>query len=218
MDDDELSAVWRDPMEYDMQKHGPPYLPATASQRVEAREFAQKRAAYYDVPTPDVDQYGPLSVLLALLRAAYMVHQTAHWQTRGSHYYGDHTMLQRIYEESLPGIDGVAERVIGLGNTDHVDPVKQAQLVQGFVSAVCQGPSSPDAEALISRSLDIESVVLKAVDQVKAAIDSSGGLTEGLDDLLQGTASKHEEFVYLLKQRVEPGAAARFASDSYDRR
>lgn len=199
-----------------MQTDGPPYLPVTATQRNEARKFAQRRAAYYDVGTPD--KYAPLSFLLALLRAAYMIHQTAHWQTRGGHYYGDHTLLQRIYEDSLEGIDGIAERTIGLGVPEHVCPVKQVQTIQSIIGTVCRGTSAPDAEALMRRSLDVESLIIQTISQVKAVIDASGGLTEGLDDLLQGTASKHEEFVYLLKQRIEPNRRFASAGYVYDRR
>lgn len=210
---DELGAVWRDPMEYDMRQHGPSYLPVTAAQRAEARDFAQKRAAFYDVVNTEPGiEYSPLSGLLALLRAAYMLHQTAHWQIRGDDYYGDHIMLQRIYDDSLPFIDGVAERLIGLsGNPAFVCPVKQAQLIQSIVLALVPESHGSDSQTLLKRSLDVESVILKVVAEVKAAIEANGGLTEGLDDMLQGIASKHEEFVYLLKQRTSSGY-------TYDRR
>ena len=213
--DDELAAVWRDPMEYDMQTHGPSYLPVTAAQRVEVREFAQKRAAFYDVvDTRPGAGYYPLSGLLALLRAAYMLHQTAHWQTHGGHFYGDHIMLQRIYDESLEGIDGVAERLVGLSNSPGaVCPVKQAKLIHSLVTAFATESHSYGPEALIQRSLTVESVILKVITLTKEAIEGQGQLTDGLEDLLQGLASKHEEFVYLLQQR----SSTRTAS-SYDRR
>lgn len=197
-----------------MQKHGPPYLPVTASQRSEARQLAEKRAAYYDVvDTRPGAGYSPMSGLLALLRAAYMLHQTAHWQTHGGGYYGDHIMLQRIYEESLEGIDGTAERLIGLSSDlAAVCPLKQIQLMEAMIMAFVPDVKTPamhEPDALIKRSLDVESVILKVIKEVKATIEASGDLTEGLDDMLQSLASKHEEFVYLLKQRD---------SYTYDRR
>ena len=212
MDDyqDELSAVWKDPMEYDMQKHGPSYLPVTASQRKEARQFAERHAAFYDVPTSN--QYTPLAFMLALLRAAYMIHQTAHWQTRGSHYYADHTLFQRIYEESLEGIDGTAERAIGLSEPGIVAVGPQAKVILSFIQSMCPGTPAPDPEALAAISLKVETVMIKVISETKARIEAAGGLTEGLDDMLQGLASKHEEFVYLLKQR----STTKYAS--YDRR
>lgn len=197
-------------MGYDMQKHGPSYLPVTATQRKEARQFADRHAAFYDVPS--VDKYGSLALLLALLRGAYMIHQTAHWQTRGGHYYADHLLFQRIYEESLDGIDSVAERAVGLSSPAVVAIGQQSQIVTSFIQAMCPGTPTPDPQALPAISLKVESVLLKVITATKAKLEASGALTEGLDDLLQGLASKHEEFVYLLKQRTTTKYA------SYDRR
>jgi len=213
---DTLDAVWRDPMGYDPNEHSPPYLPVTVAQREEARVFAKRQAAYYDVPPkPPVDSYKGLSQLLAFLRALYMVHQTAHWQTRGGHYYSDHILFQRIYEESLDGIDSVAERVIGLTNDpSYVSARDQAALVHRLVGSAYRGVTSPapDVETLVKISLAGEVSVLNAIDRVKQMMQHAGTLSEGLDDLLQGLASKHEEFVYLLQQRVNETAY------SYDHR
>lgn len=204
-----IPAVWRDPMEYDMHEHGPPYLPVTESQKYEARKFACRQAAYYDVPA--MDKYAPMTYLLAVLRAGYMVHQTAHWQTRGGHYYSDHILFQRLYEDSQEFIDGVAERAIGLGTPAHVALRPQIRSIQRLIEAVCSGDLAPGAEDLVQTSLKAEVLTLRVIGDAKAAIEASGGLTEGLDDLLQGVASKHEEFVYLLKQRAG-------GSYAYDRR
>ena len=214
---DSLDAVWRDPMEYDVRKHGPPYMPVTATQRAEAREFAQRQAAFYDTGprmVPEGSPYRVLAHLLAGLRTLYMVHQTAHWQTRGGHFYGDHLLFQRIYEGSLEGIDGVAERLIGLTNDpEQVELCSQVKIIHQLVRmATGGGPSvTPSPEMLVQRSLMGEMALIGAIDKIKQAIDEAGALTEGLDDMLQGIASKHEEFVYLLQQR------ATVAGYSYDR-
>jgi DNA-binding ferritin-like protein len=213
---DSLDAVWRDPMEYDVQKHGPPYMPVTATQRAEARQFAERQAAYYDTqqqPQPAADPHKALSQLLAFLRTLYMVHQTAHWQTRGAHYYSDHTLFQRIYEDSLVGIDGMAEKVIGLtGEPGYVSLIEQVGLINQIASMAYQGQgAAPDPELLVTISLNGEVSLLSAIDRVKSILTSADALTEGLDDTLQGIASKHEEFVYLLQQR------AAVAGYSYDR-
>ena len=214
---DGLDAVWRDPMEYDVQKHGPPYMPVTATQRAEARQFARRQAAYYDTGprmVPEGSPYSILAHLLAGLRTLGMVHQTAHWQTRGGHFYGDHLLFQRIYEESLEGIDGVAERLVGLANDpEQVELCSQVRIIHQLVRmASGGGPSvAPSPEMLVQRSLMGEMALIGAIGKIKQAIDEAGALTEGLDDLLQGIASKHEEFVYLLRQR------ATVAGYSYDR-
>lgn len=191
-------------MEYDMQKHGPPYLPAVSDeQRSEARQAAQKTAAYYDVG-PKLTAYAPMALLLAFQRALYMVHQTHHWQTRGGHFYSDHLLFQRIYEESAEFVDGTAERLVGLtGDPAQVSICSQIGIVHELVEVIYQGKheAAPHPDQLIETSLYGESIFLEALKVIKKGIEAQGKLTDGLEDLLQGTASKHEEFVYLLKQR-----------------
>ena len=75
---------------------------------------------------------------------------------------------------------------------------------------------APDAEKLVKLALWAETLFIGAITKGKQMIDDAGGLTEGLDDLLQGIASTHETFVYLLKQRADSGV--RTGSYSYDRR
>jgi DNA-binding ferritin-like protein len=216
-----LSVVWRDPMEYDMQKHGPPYMPEIPVEQrrdarlfphkyaVEAKRFVQKSAAFYDVPQKNV--YAPLTVYLAFQRALYMVHQTHHWQTRAGHYYSDHLLFQRIYEDSSEHIDSTAERLIGLASPEQVSICSQIRLIHELIGLIYDGrpEPAPAPEKLVSISLRAEMIFLSVLREVKRAIEEQGGLTDGLDDLIQGTANKHEEFVYLLKQRD---------SYTYDRR
>jgi len=215
-----LDAVWRDPMEYDMQKHGPPYLPVTASQRAEARQFAQRQAAYYDTSPgspvgPTQHPQSPLAVLLAFQQAMAMIHRTAHWQTRGGHYYADHLLFERLYNDAQEGVDGLAERLIGLtGEPGYVALLQQLSFMQTIVSGIYEGVSeyAPSPESLVAISLKGETMYLGALTKIKQVIEDAGGMTDGLDDLLQGMASKHEEFVYLLKQRASQ------TTYDYDRR
>lgn len=200
-------------MEYDMRKHGPPYLPAISDeQRRDARLVAKRTAAYYDAG-PKLNVYAPMTVYLAFQRALYMVHQTHHWQTRGGHFYSDHLLFQRIYEESSEFIDGAAERLVGLtGDPSQISIGSQIGLIHTLIEVLYQGglEAAPHPDRLVEISLYGESLFLEALKTVKKRIEAQGGMTEGLDDLLQGTASKHEEFVYLLKQRA--------SANQYDRR
>jgi DNA-binding ferritin-like protein len=127
-----------------------------------------------------------------------MVHQTAHWQAKGNSFYGDHLLFQRLYEESQEGIDGVAERLIGL--TGDVSKVSLCDQIRDMhtIAKVWHGHCGDDLAAV---SLRGEMALIKLIAFFKKSLQDEGSLTEGLDDLLQGIASKHEEFVYLLKQR-----------------
>ena len=225
---DGLEVVWRDPMGYDPRTDGPPYMPVTASQRDEGREFASRQAAFYDVGprfVPMGDPHDILSYLLAGLRTISMVHQTAHWQVRGGHFYGDHLLFARLYEESQDAIDGVAERLIGLtGDPEKVNILDQIRVMQKMVRIVHAGhdPGAHESDTHLAQcSLRSELICLGGIAHAKKVLEDGGALTEGLDDLLQGIASKHEEFVYLLKQRTSTcGGHGKQASTgyTYDRR
>ncbi len=241
---DGLEVVWRDPMGYDAKEHGPPYLPVTAAQRDEGRQFAKRCAAFYGTGqelVPQGSAYEILAHLLAGLRTLSMVHQTAHWQVRGGHFYGDHLLFARLYEESQAAIDGLAERLIGLtGDPGQVALCFQIGIMHQFVETLggahsvfatsailnkaakksdhSQALTAPSPEGLVRRSLLGETVLIGSITHVKEALEAAGTLTEGLDDLLQSIASKHEEFVYLLKQRAAACRTARKTAHSYDRR
>jgi DNA-binding ferritin-like protein len=216
---DSIDAVWRDPMDYDVQKHGPPYLPLTASQRAEVRGYITKQAAYYDA-NPMVMQGSPYDVLasaLAALRAGYLLHQTAHWQTRGPTYYGDHLLYMRIYEETQEGVDGLAERLIGLtGDPTQVSLVQQTQLILQYVTAFHEVDPSPAPlpERLSRIGLRAEMMIIGALEEAIRRLESADAMTAGLDDLLPAISGKHEEFVYLLKQRSSSSNSEGY---SYDR-
>lgn len=233
-----MEVVWRDPMGYDAKEHGPPYLPVTAAQRDEGRRFARRCAAFYDTGQGLVPQGSPYEVLahlLAGLRTLSMVHQTAHWQVRGGHFYGDHLLFARLYEESQDAIDGLAERLIGLtSDPGQVALCSQIEIMHQFVKTLGGGHSvfasppklaadhsqalaAPSSADLVKRSLLGEAVLIGSITHVKKALEAAGALTEGLEDLLQSIASKHEEFVYLLKQRAAACRTARTIR-SYDRR
>lgn len=206
MSADSADAVWRDPMNYDPVRDGPPYLPVTASQRQEARDYIGKNAAYYDVPKP-ASPYDALSQLLVGLRMLAMAHQTAHWQARGSTYYGDHLLFERLYTESTPFVDAVAERLIGLtgdpGKVSLCDQIASMYALTKVWEKVHGGAKAPPPSDLVDIALKGELLLTKGVAFLKKEIQAAGALTEGLDDLLQAIASKHEEFVYLLRQRSD---------------
>lgn len=201
-----LQAVWHDPTSYDPVKHGPSYLPKSAPRQVTAAQKGEARKFAADQVHPKVaealfeESLNPLVVLLAMLRAASMVHQTHHWQTSGGHYYADHLLFERLYNESQDFIDQVAERAIGsTGAPGVVDVQTQVELMETFVGWMCDG--SLDADAMVASSLNAENLIVSAVSVVISKLEASGNLSNGTDNLLQGVSDLHEQFVYLLKQR-----------------
>ena len=206
-------AVWQDPTGYDVQKHGPPYLPTKLSHDKKAgiRAWA-KTSAFYDVAPPP-NPLQPMSHLLAFMQALALVHQTHHWQSRGGHFYGDHLLFGRLYEDSGPLIDQVAEKSVGVGSVDLVAAYHQVEEIGRLVQAIYGNPTdAPPPQTLVEVSLRAETAFLKFIADVLAMLERDGGLTHGISNLLEGVADKHEEFVYLLKQRADQ------SEYTYDRR
>ena len=212
-----LQAVWHNPTEYNVMHHGPSYLPGKkASADLMASKIqvqaALKNSAYYDAGSQMSLGMAPLATLLGVLRAASHIHQTHHWQTRGGHYYADHLLFQRLYEESQDFIDQVAERSVGAGSEMLVDAVQQVELMEHVVKAVCKGGVEAP-ETMIQSSLAMEQFVLGLLKAVIHQLESSGNLSPGTSNLLEGLGDKHEQFTYLLGQRSKTAAAY-----TYDRR
>lgn len=218
-----IYAMWHDPLAYDHMKMGPPYLPdlkvrMASDARAQIRALVEQEAPplaqivshligdYQGIPMAE------LGALLSCLRAGSLVHQTHHWQTRGDTSYGDHLLYERLYNDSQAFIDQIAERAVGAGNHLLVHPVIQASQVAALVKHFCGdilSDPTPDQYAAISLITEIR--LLSALNIVYAALEQKGALTKGTDNLLQGVADKHEEFIYLLKQRC-------MTKTSYDRR
>jgi DNA-binding ferritin-like protein len=156
--------------------------------------FERLCAGFQDLPMFE------LGAVLVLLRGASHVHQTHHWQTKGGQFYGDHLLFMRLYEDSQPFIDQIAERAVGAGHFQLVDARKQAMGVAGLVNLWTRG-GFENADGMMAHSLDVERCVVDCVSKARRGLEARGELSDGTDNLIQGVADKHEEFVYLLQQR-----------------
>lgn len=207
-------AMWHDPTTYDPFLHGPPYLrgvvqagqtkkASTKTAAVDLHAFCAEMCAEYGPGSPAAE----VAVLLVWLRAAAHVHQTHHWQTRGQAYYADHQLFDRLYNETLPMIDSVAERAVGLDpNAGHllVAPLLQAGQMTRVIAALynMETPAA-GAERYPLISLGLVKNIIAVVGILRGRMEAEGRLSLGTDNLLQDLADKHESFVYLLQQRTK---------------
>lgn len=61
------------------------------------------------------------SELMARFRALSLYYQLIHWTLKGSWFYQDHLLAERLYNDTNDVIDGIAEKGIGAtGSTEHV--------------------------------------------------------------------------------------------------
>lgn len=189
--EDQTHAIWVNPTRFDPTRHSPPYLPSSLKLGSGPADSLRRMAECYE------GDFGWLSALLVLIRAAGLVHQAHHWQTRGSGSYGDHLLFGRLYEQAAQGVDPLAERAVGLGGPGLVDPALQA----GQTAACLASVRRVGADGMVEVSLAYEQAVLAAIKTVIGVLKERQVLTDGTENLLQDLADKHEELVYLLRQR-----------------
>lgn len=208
MSESSINAIWVDPLAFDASENGPPYLPEKKRVMMASGNVLGKLSNVFDGVA-----MSELGAITAVMRAAVMMHQTHHWQTRGSSFYGDHLLFERLYNDSVGFVDQLAERSVGSGSRELVCPKHQATMIRALVFHWSQGTSDdPSPAEMVSTSLEIVRCVIDCISAARYDLNQKGQLSDGIDNLLQGVADKHEEFTYLLQQRLEAKLA------SYDRR
>jgi DNA-binding ferritin-like protein len=138
-----------------------------------------------------------LQELLAALRAAYLTYRTAHWQARGDASYGDHLMLQRIYEESEKHVDQVGERIVGYYGVSAVDLSDQTERVAQWSTRFSR--EHDPVRASLTTSESVRDLVTDTYD----VLQKHGHLSLGIDDMLMSISSSKDEHVYLLQQALD---------------
>lgn len=211
---DASHAILHDPTTYDPALHGPPYLPKTADRKPVVQGMLRKAAMgkaaqFFKVVQGHIGPfaglpYGELAAVLTMLRGLAVVHQSNHWATKGATYYADHLLFDRLYGNLTAEIDGVAERAVGLGGIGLVDPVSLAKQTAIVVGELCAGmPASANPDERVAVSLNAELKFLLMMQILTKEMQTKGTLSRGTDNLLAGVEDKHEEHVYLLKQRAD---------------
>lgn len=149
--------------------------------------------------------FAPLAALLTSTIAIARFHQSHHWQASGDPFYGDHLLFDRLYNAANEEIDTIAEKLVGLGGLELVNPVLQAQQVEKVITQVFApiAPSAfPKSRDLMLASYAAEMHYLKFI---KVCSDRLGEyLSMGTDNMLAQLADTHEGHLYLLQQRLLP--------------
>jgi DNA-binding ferritin-like protein len=143
--------------------------------------------------------YVALTATLAALRGVYIVHQSHHWQVQGSEFFADHLLYQRLYEETLPEIDSLAEKLVGVDGPWGTNLFLQHKMTEEFMKlTITSSPSTP----LHVNGMQTELVFLALVNLCTAVLKDENLLSFGLEQTLGELARKHEEHTYLLQQRI----------------
>jgi hypothetical protein len=134
--------------------------------------------------------------LLGHLRAIQWAYTTTHWSTSGAGFYGNHLLLQRLYEGLNDPIDQLGERMVAYFGPESVNPDLIQGLSHKIVTAFTRQGASPAFKLLL-----LEESLQAAIRKAWAANKGSGkAMSLGLDDWLMGLANSRDEAIYLLKQ------------------
>jgi len=136
-----------------------------------------------------------MNTYIAHLRALYFIHQSGHWQTKGSSFYGDHLLLERLYESAQDSSDKAAEKTIGLFGPASLNIVMHAEIVNEIINKV-------NNLGILERSLAVEKEFLNISKITYENLKKLDEMTLGLDDMIMGIHSKSEEACYLLQQAL----------------
>ena len=159
------------------------------------------------------DNLAILQMLLAVLRGAHFAHWTSHWQVKGSNFYGDHELMERIYTSLIEEIDTLAEKIVGTYGVEAVNAVEQAQLMANHLLPLAEAHSMNDP---IRRALLIEEGLQVIFKNTYDMLKEQGGLTLGMDDFIMSMANAHETNLYLLRQRCDTRPSVRTAFNKYN--
>lgn len=157
--------------------------------------------AYGDSP------YAELAVFLDFLRTLQFLHQQHHWQVSGNDSYGDHLLLQRLYETVALEIDKVGEKTVSMAGAGLVDSRHSLENMNKFLNALQEGSDISQDENLalskIKKSLLAERSFLTAGEKLMTMLQSKNQLSRGIENLLGGILDMHETHVFLLSQRAK---------------
>jgi DNA-binding ferritin-like protein len=138
------------------------------------------------------------ALYLAALKAMAIIHQHNHWTTKGSDFYGDHLLFERLYDSTLENLDTAAEKFMGVFGEGPFDYQLQTTLLNSVLLKYNKLSGSPE-----EMSLAVEKQFLKLSVQFYEMLEEEDNLSLGMDDMIMSIASKREESVYLLQQALK---------------
>jgi DNA-binding ferritin-like protein len=138
--------------------------------------------------------YKLLCSYVAFLRCVGIVHQNAHWVCKGSSFYGDHLLFERIYQSAQENVDSAAERFVGLFGIECLDLTYQSKIMTSVFDRY------NDIEDLLEKSGAIEKDFIVLSEKVYNILKSMGRMSLGLDDLIMSICGDRETALYLIKQ------------------
>jgi DNA-binding ferritin-like protein len=134
-----------------------------------------------------------LTDLVAAFRASYSVYRDSHWRVKGNDFYGNHLLLERIYNETAGEADSLAERTVGLYGDQWLEGAEHSQRIADFAKEFTR--HDPMVSAWLAAS-----ELHRMIGETYRDLEERGELSLGTDDLLMSLQSAKEQHLYLLQQ------------------
>lgn len=141
---------------------------------------------------------GALNAALADIIDLTNATRMAHWNVKGPHFHGLHTMFEEFYNTLAADTDDLAERVVQLGGTalGTTQIVGKATRLKPYPEDLTDGMAH--VKALVDRYADLAAAVRAGIDEADEAGDADTadiltGVSKNLDKalwMLEATAGK----------------------------
>ncbi len=136
--------------------------------------------------------------LLSLLRAMHLFAHSAHNLCSGQTFHEDHAFFGGLYEAFSDDYDDLAERLIGLFGTDHMNLNEILASAQKLLEG-CPSNKVTDNKVFYVHQLKYEEALQAEVEH----ICHIKGISQGVIQLLGDMANKSEMRVYKINQRLK---------------
>ena len=141
---------------------------------------------------------------LAIHRMISLMYQHIHWITRGTAFYADHLLYERLYNKVSEEIDTVAEKAVGLSGEESVCPMQTTRLALSLMESLFpEFNIMCDPHELVECLIIMETEFINQSNSLYEKLEREDQMTLGLDDMISSLHSSHEENLYLLKQRYK---------------
>lgn len=145
--------------------------------------------------------------VVGILRSLNLLYHHLHVNAEGPPYYGDHLLLQRLYEGEDSGeeagtspideIDAVMERIAGLTGGEPVS----LGLVLEHMNLYLKGTENGS----LWQAQRLEYKLQDQLESISSFLEGQrvlGPMKDGVLNLLQGVADAHQTNIYLLEKRL----------------
>lgn len=139
--------------------------------------------------------YGKLIKVLVATQGLSLIAQTSHWAAKGTNFYQEHLLFERVYNTVSGHIDAIAEKCVGLNkNGMVVEPCALLNANLEFVEAFKSFNQSDLTTKVYSAVCVHKKITTKVYEELKA----DGLMTGGIENLIQSLLDDIEQLEYLL--------------------